>query len=78
VPFISEFYRTVIDSLVGRQDPDLCVKENDIPLDSCNIIAEHCNFLNFDNTIDNTCLDNVISYDTVHDNYNLLAFTGVQ
>jgi hypothetical protein len=69
----------VIDSLVGEQGPeDLCVENNDIALDYCNIIAEHCNFLNFDNIIDNTCLDNVISCDTVQDNYNLFVFFGVQ
>jgi hypothetical protein len=63
VPFIAESHRTIIDSLVGRQEPeDLCVKDNDISLDSGNIMAnEPCNFLIIDNTIDNTCVDNVTS-----------------
>jgi ABC-type antimicrobial peptide transport system permease subunit len=58
VPFFAEFHRTIIDSLVGGQEPeDLCVIDNNISLDSCQIIAsEHCNFLNFYNTIDNTFL----------------------
>jgi hypothetical protein len=43
VPFISEFHRTIIDSLVGGQEPeDLCINDNDTSLDSCKLLHDNC------------------------------------
>jgi hypothetical protein len=83
VPFIDEYYRAVIDSLVvGEVPEDLCEKNNDFVLyscvlDSCNVTSEHCKFLNIDNIIDNTCFNNVKTCDFVQGNDISFEFSGI-
>jgi hypothetical protein len=78
VPFIDEYYRAVIDSLViGVVPEDLCEKNNGFILDSYNITSEHCKFSNFDNIIDNTCIDNVKACDIVQGNDISFEISGI-